>query len=246
MKSYLLSDSQPEDDRCRTFYMKLSHHCYKKGLDKSEIDKTARERIAIHNDRCYLKTDYYKPTGVALGCPLPDKRITKRLWQFSKLVESYLSRFSRKEKCVFAFVPGDCYHTTILNWTHYAVSDKIVSMKKPDAIKVEQVIHDTIKSPVTLHINGIFLTSTGTLIIPGFPADNSLYTLRSRLLEAIPEFRTRIPFAAHIKLGHLLVHLRKSKLEKFQRWLSSFAYHISGRMVFHDVYTPVKRIFLPG
>jgi len=229
------------DTVCRACYISLARECRRRGLDSSEIERSARMLSYPVGAMYYLKDVAYKPTGIALGCPLPDKQITRRLWRLSRLVDKYLVTLCCGRKPTFAFVPPDWYHVTLVNRSHFA-STAITLMTEEERKVAQDVIAQVGGGPIVLHINGLVLTTGGRLIIPGFPSDDRLYELRARLVETLPQLGINVPTAAHIKLGHVLTQLNEAELGGFLTFLTLCGEHISSRLTFDNVYTLTGRI----
>lgn len=231
------------DAVCRARYLFLARECRRQGLDPSEVERSARELSYAIDMMYYLKSAAYKPTGVALGCPLPDKRVAKRLWRLSRLADKCLTALCRGRRKRFAFVPPDWYHVTLVNRSHFEFTE-IISMTEDEREDARKVIAQISGGLIVLHLNGLVLTAGGRLIVPGFPSDDRVYELRSRLVEAMPQLRINVPITAHIKLGHVLAPLNADELKILLSWVALCGEHVSARLIFYDVYTPAGRIAL--
>lgn len=232
------------DAVCRRRYMVLSQECRRKGLDVGKIENRRRNFSHSLNGVWYLKSEAYKPTGIALGYPLPDEQIIELLWRMSRLFNRCLSFLTCSEGEGFAFVPRECYHITIVNWSHFKVDEHIIDMpvdKKEEALRI--IAHLGI-GPIAVHLNGLILTADGSLIVPGFPCEDQIYKLRAQLAKMNNEFRKNMPTTTHIKLGQVLQPLSPVKLERLLAWTNLLGTRISFQMSFYDVFTPVGRITL--
>ncbi len=148
----------------------------------------------------------------------------------------------------FAFVPPDWYHVTLLNRAHFDVTalSSITMMTENERRLAQDVIAKSDANPIMLHLNGLILTSTGRLIVPGFPSDDRMYELRSRLVEELPQLQINAPITAHIKLGHVLTKLNLAEFKKLLDYVALYEEHTSARLTFDDVYTPLGRIPIVG
>lgn len=242
--------SKNPDVHCRKRYRLLASECRRRGLDTNEVERSSAQLNCRMGVTCHLNEIAYKPTGIALGCPIPDKQFTRRLWYLSRLIEQYLAKLSIGKKPTFAFVPRNWYHTTLVNRTHFDVTPASFMLGGDHLLSEEErrssqaVISQTGAGPLLVQFNGLILTSSGRLIVPGFPADDRLYEMRYRLKNLLPQVLVNVPRTAHIKLGHLLVHLENDQLKTFLNWLALCGQHISARIAFSDLYTPAGRIDL--
>ena len=234
------------DNACRVRYRLLARECRKNGLEFDELRKSSDELSQVRGGISYLKEIAYKPTGLAIGCSLPDRHITWRLWRLARLVEKYLTAHYADKKA-FTFVPPACYHITIVNRTHFDLTKikKIISLDEREKLIAEEVINVMQSGPMVFHIDGLILTSNGRLLARGFPCDDRFYELRSRLVKRLPtKFSSNLAKTAYIKLGHILTPLRVNELHRFLKWLLLCGEHASGRFLAEDVYTPLGRLSL--
>jgi hypothetical protein len=242
--------SKNPDVLCRKRYRILARECRTRGLNTREIEKSRKELNCQIGSICHLDEIAYKPTGIALGCPIPDRQVARRLWHLSRLVEKYMAMIAISKKPTFAFVPPHWYHTTLVNRTHFDTTaaslmvngDHLLSEKERRT--AQTVISQTGSGPISVQFSGLILTSSGRLIVPGFPSDDRLYEIRYRLTDCLPAVRVHMPRTVHIKLGHILFPLNDDQLRPFLNWLALCGQHINGRLSFGDLYTPAGRILL--
>lgn len=234
------------DALCRKRYRFLNAECKTRGLRSREVERSLGELNVRVGGTRYLVEAAYKPTGVALGCPLPDGRFARRLWRFSRLAEKFLLELCGRGP-TFAFVPPEWYHTTLVNCAHFDVSGNDPALGggllSEEAWRTaREVTSEVARGALAVEFGGLILTSAGRLIVPGFPIDGRLYGLRRRLAERIPQARVNTPRTVHVKVGHLLADLRGGELKKFLTWLALCGRHITARVAFGDLYTPAGRI----
>jgi hypothetical protein len=168
----------------------------------------------------------------------------RRLWKITRLVENTFSRFIKEDQKVFAYVPEDWYHITLLNRTHFEESKEIESLTAAEQKEAAGIIHQQIKAPVVLNANGLLLTRSGALIVPAFPFDNQIYDLRSTIVKEIPTLGVHVPAGAHIKIGNILRNIDKDKLSQLLHAIFICGNHISDRLEFKDIYSPLGTIRL--
>ncbi|MEW6738254.1 MAG: hypothetical protein AB1489_43675, partial [Acidobacteriota bacterium] len=184
-----LSSRRQTDRYCRARYLFLARECHRQGLNTDEIFRSANQLSYLINGNWYLKDVAYQPTGIALGCPVPDKRIKEKLWRLSKLIANYIGQASDRQQPTFAFVPPDYYHITVLNRSHFDCSSdyrESLFLSETEKRISEDVIAQVCRVPLVFHINGLIITSAGRLIVPGFPNDDRIYKLRANLVKALP------------------------------------------------------------
>lgn len=231
------------DLACRARYTFLSRESRHKGLDLKELKRSENELTELINGIYYLKTPAYKPTGLALGSPLPSISFTKRLFRLSCLINNFLIKLFDTDK-TFAFVPPESYHITLLNHSHFDCSNDITRITEYEVEKARKIFAQVNKGSIILHFNSLILTPHGRLIVPGFPSDDSLYEFRSSIKNSIPELGVNAPNTAHIKLGHVLVIPNTEELKIMLGKVALCGEHVSARLNFTNVYSPVGRIKL--
>jgi hypothetical protein len=231
------------DAVCRDRYILLARECRQRGLDSRKVKKSALELCRSTGTTCFLKDAAYRPTAIALGCPLPDKRVTRQLWRLTQLVNKLLIKTCPSSKHPFAFVPPDWYHVTLVNRSHFEFTD-ITLINDDEKVRIRSVIAELGRAPIVLHFNGLLLTANGRLFVPGFPCDDRLYRLRTLLVQALPQLGVNVPQTAHIKLGHVLVELGKEALKELLGCVTLCGERISARLIFSDAYTPIGRVKL--
>lgn len=229
---------------CRARYRHLSRWCWRYGLDAAAVARSAKELSHTQNLLRVLNESAFRPTGVALGCPLPDPLVVRRLWRIARLVERRLAEFVPPGNAVFAHVPSPWYHVTLVNRTSYEDDEVVTPITREEAEQAREIVRRYSRAPIVLHIHGLILSGFGTLFAPGYPASDDLYELRCRLAEEIPALAHHVPRIAHLKLGHLLVPLAGEQLKELLSWLRACGELVNVRVTFHDAFTPWRRIDL--
>src|ERR1035437_3163876 len=107
------------DDRCRSIYRKIARDCRRHGLDHREIFQSVTELSETIGFTTFVRSRAYQPTGVALGCPLPDPQVARLLWRLAKLMDARLKLLFGGPGPHFAFVPAASYHITVWNRSYY-------------------------------------------------------------------------------------------------------------------------------
>ena len=226
----------------KTYYNTLLEETYVYGLREEEIDRSKRELSEYNKERLVLKKEAYKPTGIVLGCPLPDKIYINQLWNISKSIEAFVKEINPKINACFAYVPRDYYHITLLNRTHFDHNREIKSINSEEKNKIQEILKAIQNKPISIHFKQLLLTSSGRLILAGYPDDEDIYVIREKIIEILPEFKINKPITAHIKLGHLLVLLKKDDLDTLLRKIKIKGNEIKKNITFTDLYTPLGRI----
>ncbi|HEX3525879.1 MAG TPA: hypothetical protein VH988_02330 [Thermoanaerobaculia bacterium] len=232
------------DTACRTRYRRLVSRCRRLGLDPVAVARSTHQLSHANGSHRELDESAFKPTGIALGCPLPDARVGRRLWRAARWVERRLAAQSPHGDAVFAHVPPDWYHITLVNRAHYRM-DNVVSPMTPEEVEqARTIVSRHSRGPIAVCIRGLILERSGGLFAPGYPASDDLYELRSHITEEMPLLARYLPVIAHIKLGHVLVPLAGEQLKDFLAWLKTCGDLVSARLIFSDAYSPWGRIEL--
>ncbi len=224
---------------CKIFYQRLSRKCRTHGLDNDWIKKNI-DKLSYHEDGSnWVSESHYKPTGVALGCPLPNRNYIRRLWQISRLFEKIVTNYNCHGKS-FAFVPPDFYHITVVNKTHYQNNLTIKPLTISEKEKAEDLINKSNIGPVKILFNGLVLSPRGALLVRGYHICNRIDQLRDILSKA--NLCSNIPMSAHIKLGHLITTIERDVLDKILYEISFLGDLTTSMLYFTDLYTPRGRI----
>ncbi len=219
-----------------------------KGLNPAQIRRSAQELSEPAGGMMRVRDAACRPTGVALGCPLPDPRAARRWWRLARLVDGCLTALQPGSSPAFAYVPPPLYHTTLLNYTHFdeSAADSIHPLSREVWQEVTRAVDALQTGPITLECQGLILTHSGRLLVTGFPADDSLYRLRAGIAAAVPGLRTHIPETVHFKLGHLLVLPPEGTLAELLAFVARCGQHVSARLTFTALHTPQGDIPLRG
>lgn len=239
-------DLRAADLICRSEYLQLRRECRRVGLDADEVVRSATTHSVKADGVFYLKPSAYAPTGVALGAPPPQSRHARLLWRLTRLVADCLSLLVPYGAPTFSYVPPDWYHITIVNRTHFEVSESVAQIQSAEYHHIRDTIARSQPGRLTVQLHGLILTRSGRLLAAGFPCDDRLYRLRADLAAALPQMNVSLSKIAHIKLGHVLVPLAGAELHGFLSYLARCGEHVSARLEFQDVYTPLGRIALEG
>jgi hypothetical protein len=228
--------------RLEAMHHEIVHRVYRRAAASNYSLGLAPLERDNNTERAQMMIERYKPTGAVLGCPLPDPRITTRLWRLALLIEMFIATLPKGREKTFAFVPPEAYHITLVNRTHFVVNTVIEPMTPAENEMVRGKIVQFGEGPVTLQLHGLLLTHWGRLIVSGYPNDDRLFRLREELASAAPGLRTNLPNTAHIKIGHVLAPLDKNGSQSLRQYAARCGNHIHEHLSFNDVYTPFCRI----
>ena len=226
-------------ESCRKLYEQIEAATTERGLDAEQIQLSAdryRERSA---GRDFVTPDAYRPTGAALGCPLPDDGVSRKVSLVSEELERFLRKAHPAARSWFAFVPANSYHVTVVNRGHYDTS-KVVSLDDATRRRLAAVVGNY--PAIALDLAGIALTRQGRVIVKCIPRGDDLAMLRELIVRRIPELAENVPRTAHIKLGHVLLSLTAEEVSAFIGFAKSFDDVVRGTLLFHDLFTPAGRI----
>ncbi len=232
-----LTRTKDPDVICRARYTYLVRECFSKGLSKEDIRNSAKKLSQSSGEMSFLLSKAYKPTGIALGCRLPQKSDEKRLWLLSRMVDEYASKLNKQSKSSFAFVPPESYHITLVNRSHFEHTN-IAMITVREKEKATDIIQKSCNKPIVVRLSGLILTYRGRLIAIGYPCENHIYDLRVQLGKKIRALRVNIPSTVHIKLGHLTSFMNRSNLRQFISWLATEGVKVNSRLVFTNFHTP--------
>ncbi len=243
-----LTGRQHPDAICRAAYLFMLRETRLKGLSAAQIQRSVQELSEATGGMIRVRDAACKPTGVALGCPLPDPRVARRWWRIARLVDGYLTALQAGAGPAFAYVPPALYHTTLLNYTHFdeSAADTIHPLSREEWREVGRAVDGLRAGPITLECQGLILTHSGRLLVTAFPADDSLYRLRAGIAAAVPGLRTHVPDTVHLKLGHLLILPPEQALPGLLGFVARCGQHVSARLTFTALHTPLGDIPLPG
>lgn len=234
-------------------YQQLLQECRLKGLAPEPIEKSRTSLSHSVNGIQYLKKEAFLPTGLALGCPLDDGDLTRSLADLSHQATSYLSEVSKSREPTVAFVPAESYHITVLNRTYFESSSQVFPLSEKELQSAEETIRKLGIGCITIDARGLVLTSSGKILVCGYPSSDNLDKLRQKVAKSVQilesgklvqPLNNNIPKGATIKLGHLLIPLSKLELGLFMDWLDRAGKDISHQLVFTDLYTQIRRVLL--
>jgi hypothetical protein len=228
---------------CRNEYIRLARQVEQKGISQNEIEICKTTLVELRDSQWLLKPIAFLPTGVALGCPLPQIQVQKLFHRITRLIERWLQGEDDPNLPVFAYVPPQSYHITIVNRSHYEYNE-IVPLTLDEQKSIQQAVSRLQIGMISVVAGGLFLTHTGRLFVKCFVFDDKILNLRTVLAEFYPQLRTNVPKLVHIKIGHLMKPLNQAQLLEFGTWLERFGYYTISRIDFTDLYTPAGRIEL--
>jgi hypothetical protein len=226
---------------CRNEYIRLAREVAKKGISRDAIETCRTTLVDYQEGKWFLKPTAFLPTGVAMGCPLPQLHLQKLFYRSAELIEKWIRGVDDPTLPVFAYVPPQSYHITIVNRSHYEFN-AVVPLTIDERDKVESVVSKLRIKQVTVATSGFFLTHTGRLFVKCLVLDDAILKLRTTISETYPQFRINIPRLIHIKIGHLMKGLNKQELLEFTVWLERLGHYSISRIDFTDLYTPAGRI----
>ncbi|MBI5954911.1 MAG: hypothetical protein HY865_24895 [Chloroflexi bacterium] len=228
---------------CRKEYIRLARDVQQKGISQSEVEICKNTLVKFQDDHWILKSIAYSPTGIALGCSLPQAQTQKLFHHAAQLIERWMRGKEESDIPVFAYVPPEAYHITIVNRSHYEFNE-VVPLTMDELKVIQHFISKLRLGTISVLTSGLFLTHTGRLFVKCLVFDDKILQLRSALAESFPQLRTNIPKLVHIKIGHLMKPITKMQLQEFGVFLERLGHYTISRIDFTDLYTPVGRIEL--
>lgn len=237
------SDSlQIFDDLCRSSYRDIRSEFLMSGIDRHGV---AKSRALLYDDGTTIWVDKaaYYPTGVALGCPLPDSVFSQQLFAAASLFATKINSLISSDKSSFSLVPKESYHVTIVNFSHFDCAyhkKDIVTLDSLSFAQVRAYFRDVLFPVPRIHFQGLLLTRSGRLIVPGYATNFTAFMVRSELADLVPQFRTNLPKTLHIKLGHVLGTLPPFSEQRCQDVVDGLGGGISADISFKDIFTPME------
>ncbi|HEY5959010.1 MAG TPA: hypothetical protein VIV60_20765 [Polyangiaceae bacterium] len=226
---------------CAVIYRRLHAVTRREGLSQRHVDDSRQRHSSTKDGVVFVTPDAYQPTGVALGHPLPDVRVTRRLWRLTRLIDRYLSSFGDAHP--FAFVPSSSYHVTIYSRSHFD-RGAVFDMERTEHEVVERLLSDAQIGSTAIDFHGMLLSKEGRVLVCGYPVDDGLWRIRDSFTGKVAMAGGNPPTTAHIKLGHVLIAPTLERVRKLSEFLDRCSQHVSERIVFADVFTPAGRISL--
>jgi len=217
------------------------------GLDPNEIARSIADCTRYSSGHAWLKTRAYKPTGVAIGCPLPDAEIQIELNGICQRMDQRLRSIVGTIRPTFAMVPADWFHITLVNFDHFDSKEVGAPIRRLSASQfkmVRQVVSETACGPVEIELDGLVLNRGGRLLVKGHALDARIFQLKEALRSKLPFLQTNFSIMTHIKLGHVVVTLNKHQSGELSEWLAHEGGQLKRMLRFEDVYTPTGRINL--
>ncbi len=195
-----------EDAACRKCYERIAAAVRRHGIRPDEIAKS-RELCRREEDGFTVDEVAYKPTGLALGCPLPDPGFDGLLREAAREFADRLDERRVTPGAGFAFVPPPWYHVTVVNYTHFdevARWDEVVALPESTLRLVEDHLMTAGHPAPRVRFRGLLLTDSGRLLAPGLALNDTIFALRRELVRLQPRFGEHVPPTVHVKLGHML------------------------------------------
>ncbi len=224
---------------CRALYEQIEAATLECGLDAEQVLLSAARYRERRAGRDFVTADAYKPTGAALGSPLPDEAASRRLSLVAEELERFLQRARTNAGSWFAFVPAHSYHVTVVNRGHFDTSD-VVSLDASMRTRLAGVVRSY--PAIALDLAGVAITRQGRVLAKCIPRCDDLALLREHIVSQIPELAENTPRTAHIKLGHVLLPLTPEETSNLVSFAKSFDGAIRGALLFRDLFTPAGRV----
>ena len=238
--------------QCLHTYLQIGRECRRYGLDHSAIRRSQGELSELRCERWYLRPEAFDPSGVALGRPLPDAKVTRLLWRASQLANKKLETLTGSNSCV-AFVAPEYYHITVLNRDHFDIrqgdhsandltderSREITMLSEAEFEDCAATVRRLSLHSTSVLMRGVVLTASGRLLVTAYPFGEEILFLRRELLAAMPTLRSNVPVpsALTIKVGHLRHLLTLPQLYEFLGWLGICGEHLCARLRFTSTAT---------
>lgn len=83
-----------------------------------------------------------------------------------KLIDYFIKLMRLNNLEIFAFVPPDSYHVTLVNRSHFGTDTKVKGMTKEEKEFTGKVIIKKDEGPIEVQFKGLILTTEGHLLTP--------------------------------------------------------------------------------
>jgi hypothetical protein len=234
---------------CAQEYRKLRSAFQSGGIIESEVRRSAVELSCLRSGHMELVPEAFLPTGIALGCPLPDAGLTEQIWQLTCEFGSNIQAMVCCNEDAIAIVPKEHYHVTIVNSRHFDVDDKkeVVGISSEQMQMAERAMRKLECQEIRIMFCGLIFTAKGRLIVPGYPIGDDLFLLR-HALDQMPNglFTANLPKTAHLKTAHLLKPFCRDQVEQVSEMTKRLGRYINVEVAFNDTFSPQGRIRLRG
>ena len=219
--------------------------CRRDGVSADDADRSAHLIKTVELRSAYLDESAYHPTGLALGVPLPSPAFEQQLFSLATLIDSELAKATGTEAPCIALVPSSAYHVTVLNRSHFEAGGATSRVTEDNVRMLAEEIRELLAGPIIVRFEGLLLTGSGRLMARGFPVGEELFDIRTTLVERFPLLRCRIPPAAHIKLGHLVVPVDREAIGGVLESIANLGSQVDMTLRFDSLYSPAGRIPIP-
>lgn len=230
---------------CRRGFIRLARRTRLIGLDPLEVDRSRGELSRLDAEgRRWLKKIAYEPTGLALGHPLPDRHLERRLWRVTRWIDRGLRQLLPDGRAPFAFVPPEAYHLTVVGRSHFDTGSATATLSSSERIAAQRALGGTCRAPLRVHFCGLILGRDGRLIACGFPADERIFGWRRLLRERMPEVSWYAGPLAAVKLGHVTANVVGRDLHSLLGLVHTAGAYVCAVVEFHQIHTPAGPLLL--
>ncbi len=193
----------------------------------------------------FIEPQYYAPTGMALGFPLPNDELAGSLNAAAKAIADH-THVCCNSNYDFRLVPAKAFHITIVNRDHYGrperisgeVSGEMEYLSEKELTLLQDAVSELAIQRISITIERLILKDGKLIALPN--SWKQISTIRDAIREKLPTLKIMSPSTAHIKLGQFNKIPSLSILDELEDIAAS--YDVTGNLVFYDAYTPVGRI----
>jgi hypothetical protein len=224
-------------DESRERFGRMHQETRARGLDPALIEQ-ALIKCRWEDGVIWLGEEAYLPTGLALGCPLPQPAAVSQLWEMACAVDRWLRAATASYNVGLAFVPCHWYHITLLSRSHYSDGRRLTYLTKEEAAQAAITIRELGIEMLSIVLSGLSISRSGALLVGAFPTNGSLEKVRLAAAQSNPLLQNRFPAMTYVKIAQLPCRLDD---DVFSELAASFvnqydALHLE--LCFQHVYTP--------
>ena len=220
------------------------------GIPSENARRSLVNDSRVMDGRFFLRVHAFKPTGVALGYPLPSRRLEATFSALCDNAEEILQRICGNCGPVLSRVPPEAYHITLVNRTHFDDGrSKVRPMTRAEKAQAERIVCEQECGSIAVRYRGLLATKSGRLMVPALLDDTRVFRLKDALRDGVlggrrrqPVLAAKYPVHTLTKLGHIVVPLEGVRLRRFLDWLREEGAKIDASARFTDAYTQLGRI----
>lgn len=199
--------------------LQLQYDSIKNAAEKNGVNEDIVNEIMPYfhcqGNRYIAKEAFWKPSGIVLGYPL-NAELTKKIISIRNNIIQDLNLINCWE------ADSKYFHITIVSYSHFKEIGLNATKKifpKKEIKKAAKIIGEF--QPINVDLQGVLLTTDGSIIIKGFVENDDLFLLRKRLKTEVSGITQRVPNIIHIKIAQVLTNVSAGVARKINNKYAS-------------------------